>query len=138
MPLTDIATIREGLARNLDSIRDVQVSAYMLASPTPPAIHIFPASIEYDRAMGRGLDVVNFTIETFVAFGLDQGGQMRLDRLLSPSGSESVKEAIESDKTLGGMVQDLHVSRMSAYRIVTLPNQNDPALSADWIVAVLS
>jgi len=136
--MVDIATIREGLARNLERIRDVQVSAYMLASPVPPAIHIFPSTIEYDRSMMRGLDVLTFTIEAFVAFGLDQGGQMRMDRLLSPSGFESVKEAAESDRTLGQMVQDVHVSRLSSYRAITIPNQNDLVLSADWVVLVNS
>ena len=136
--MVDIATIREGLARNLERIRDVQISAYMLASPVPPAIHIFPATIDYDRANDRGLDVVNFTVEALVAFGLDQGGQMRLDRLLSPTGLDSVKEAIETDPTLGQMVQDLRVERLSSYRTVALPNQNDPALEARWLVAVYS
>ena len=134
--MADIATIREGLARNLETIRDIQVSAYMLAAPTPPCIHIFPATIEFDRSMHRGMDSVAFTVEAFVAFGLDQGGQMRLDRLLAPEGFESVKEAIESDKTLGSMVQDVWVSRMSSYRVVILPDQNDHVLAADWLVNV--
>lgn len=133
---TDIATMREGLARNLESLRNVQVSAYMLASPTPPCLHIFPATVEYDEAMHRGVEFVNFTIEAFVAFGLDQGGQIRLDQMLSPSGLQSVKESVERDRTLGQMVQDLRVTRMSAYRTVQLPNQNDEALSATWLVTV--
>lgn len=136
MALTLISTIREGLARNLESIRDIQVSAYMLASPTPPAIHIFPATIEYDRSMQRGLDVLSFTVEAFVAFGMDQGGQMRMDRLLSPSGFESVKEAIESDRKLGNTVQDLWVQKMSRYRAVLLPEHNDQILNAEWLVLV--
>ena len=136
--MADIQTIREGLARNLERIRDIQVSAYMLASPVPPCIHIFPATIEYDRSMQRGLDIVNFTIEALVAFGLDQGGQIRLDRLLAPTGMQSVKESIETDRTLGQMVQDLQVERMSSYRVVTIPNQNDQALAATWLVSVES
>ena len=136
--MADITTIREGLARNLESIRNVQVSAYMLASPVPPAIHIFPATIDYDYGMNRGLDIVHFTIEAIVAFGLDVGGQQRMDRLLSPSGFESVKEAVESDRTLGQMVQDLRVERMSSYRVVTIPNQNDQVLAASWLVRVHS
>ena len=136
--MADISTIREGIARNLERIRDIQVSAYMLASPTPPCIHIFPASIEYDRSMQRGLDIVNFTVEALVAFGLDQGGQIRLDRLLAPTGMQSVKESIETDRTLGQMVQDLQVERMSSYRVVSIPNQNDQALSATWLVSVES
>ena len=136
--MADITTIREGLARNLERIRDIQVSAYMLASPVPPAMHIFPASIDYDRSHQRGLDIVNFTVEAIVAFGLDQGGQIRLDKLLAPSGMQSVKESLETDRTLGQMVQDLQVERMSSYRVVTIPNQNDQALAATWLVSVAS
>ena len=136
--MADISTIREGLARNLERIRDIQVSAYMLASPTPPAIHIFPASIDYDFGMNRGLDIVHFTVEALVAFGLDQGGQIRMDRLLAPTGMQSVKESIEADRTLGQMVQDLRVERMSRYRVEAIPNQNDPALVAEWLVRVHS
>ena len=136
--MADLQTIREGLARNLERIRNVQVSAYMLASPTPPAIHIFPATIDYDFGMNRGLDIVHFTVEAIVAFGLDQGGQIRLDQLLAPTGMQSVKESIEMDRTLGQMVQDLRVERMSSYRVVTIPNQNDQALAASWLVRVHS
>jgi len=134
--MADIATIRQGLARNLETIRNIQISAYMLAAPTPPCIHIFPATIEFDRGMHRGLDIVAFTVEAFVAFGLDQGGQMRLDRLLAPSGAESVKEAIESDRTLGSAVQDVWVTRLSDYRVVLLPDENDHSLRAGWLVSV--
>jgi hypothetical protein len=134
--MADIATIRQGLASNLETIRNIQISAYMLAAPTPPCIHIFPATIEFDRGMHRGLDIVNFTVEAFVAFGLDQGGQMRLDRLLAPSGAESVKEAVESDRTLGSTVQDVWVTRLSDYRVVLLPDENDHSLRASWLVSV--
>jgi hypothetical protein len=134
--MADIATIRQGLARNLETIRNIQISAYMLAAPTPPCIHIFPATIEFDRGMHRGLDIVVFTVEAFVAFGLDQGGQMRLDRMLAPSGPESVKEAIESDRTLGSTVQDVWVTRLSDYRVVLLPDENDHSLRASWLVTV--
>lgn len=136
--MADFQTIREGLARNLETIRDVQISAYMLASPVPPAIHIFPATVDYDYGMERGLDIVYFTIEAIVAFGLDIGGQQRLDQLLAPEGFSSVKEAIEKDRTLGQMVQDVWVERMTRYRVVTIPNQSDQALAAEWLVRVHS
>ena len=138
MPTTTVTAIREAMAVNLGTIPNVQISAYMLVSPVPPVIHVFPAGVEYDRGMHRGLDILTFTVEVFVAMGLDVGAQMRVDRMLSPSGTESVKAALEADRTLGGIVSDLWVERVSGYRLVELPEMEQKALSADWLVRVNS
>jgi hypothetical protein len=138
MPTTTVTQIREGLATNLSTIPNVQISAYMLVSPVPPVIHVFPAGVEYDRSMHRGLDILTFTVEAFVAMGLDVGAQQRIDRMLSPTGTESVKTAIEADRTLGGVVSDVWVERVSGYRLVELPEMEQKALSADWLVRVNS
>lgn len=136
MPAT-MAQIREGLAANLSSISGVQVSAYMLAAPTPPAIHIIPATIAYDRAGSRGLDQVTMTVQAFLTLGLDQAAQMKLDELIAPTGARSIKTALESDSTLGGTAQDVWVSAMSDYAVVTLPDRGQ-MLSAEWQVTVFS
>lgn len=130
-----MAEIREGLAANLSAIEGIQVSPYMLGSPTPPAIHVIPSSIAYDRAMHRGMDEVTMTVQAFVALGLDQGAQMALDELLAPTGSRSVKTAIETDRTLGGKVQHVQVDEMSGYNAVTIVDRGQ-MLSADWSVTV--
>lgn len=132
-----MAEIREGIAANLSAIEGVQVSAYMLAAPSPPAMHVIPSAIAYDRSFQRGMDEVALTVQAFVALGLDQGAQMALDELLAPSGARSVKAAVESDRTLGGKVQDVWVSAMTAYSVVTIPDRGQ-MLSADWSVNVRS
>jgi hypothetical protein len=128
-----LAQVRSGLATNLATIPNIQVSAYMLVSPVPPVIHILPAGIEYDKAMHRGLAVYTFTVEAFVAMGIDQGAQIRLDALI-----DAAKTAVEVDKTLGGVVDDTWVERVSGYRLVELPEMEQKALSADWLVRVNS
>lgn len=138
MPTTTITQIREGLATNLATIPDTQISAYMLVSPLPPVIHILPAGIDFDHSMHRGLDVLTFTVEAFVAMGLDVGAQIRMDKMLSPSGPLSVKAAIEANKTLGGLVDDTWVERVGGYRLVELPEMEQKALSVDWVVRVNS
>jgi len=138
MPTTTVTQIREGIATNLSTIPNVQISAYMLVSPLPPVIHVFPAGVEYDRGMHRGLDILTFTVEAFVAMGLDVGAQQRIDGMLSPTGTLSVKTAVESDRTLGGLVSDTWVERVSGYRLVELPEMEQKALSADWLVRVNS
>jgi hypothetical protein len=138
VPTTTVTQIREGIATNLSTIPNVQISAYMLVSPLPPVIHVFPAGVEYDRGMHRGLDILTFTVEAFVAMGLDVGAQQRIDGMLSPTGTLSVKTAVESDRTLGGLVSDTWVERVSGYRLVELPEMEQKALSADWLVRVNS
>jgi hypothetical protein len=135
--MATMAQIREGLAANLEAISGIQVSAYMLASPTPPALHVIPSEIAYDRAGSRGLDLVQMTVQAFVALGSDIGAQVALDELLAPSGARSVKAALEASPTLGGAVQDVWVSAMSGYNVVTIPDRGQ-MLSADWTVQVLS
>lgn len=137
MALAPIADIREGIARNLSAISDVQVSAYMPLSPTMPALYVTPAAIEYDRSMLRGLDVLSFTVTAMVSLGLDKSSQVRLDGFMSPSGGESVKEAIEFERTLGGIVQDCHVTRVAGYRFVADAN-GQQVVTVEWTVVVNS
>jgi len=130
--------IREGLATNLSAIPNIQASAYMPIAPTPPTVYVFPARIQYEQAMHGGLVEYTFTVQAFVALGLDQGAQMRLDQMLTISGVSSVKASLESDKTLGGLVSDVWVSEMSTYRLVELPGVDGKVLQADWVVLVNS
>lgn len=131
------ASIREGLKTRLDTIAGLQASAYMLANPTPPAAHVFPAEITYDQAMGRGQDGWMMTVQAFVGFATDIGAQKRLDKLLASSGADSVKAAIEGDRTLGGVVQHLRVTRAGGYQIFLVEGRA-PVLGAEWTVEILA
>jgi hypothetical protein len=132
-----LTAIREGIAANLAALDGVQVSAYMLASPTLPGIQVFPASIEYDLAMRRGLDKWMLTVRAYVGLSTDQGAQMKLDQYLAPSGVLSVKQAIESDSTLGGTVGDVQVVSSGGYQVYARQD-GDPVLGAEWTVEVLA
>ena len=130
-----MAAIREGLATRLTTIDGVQASAYMLASPTPPAIHVVPPAIEYHQAMQNGFAELTFTVQAFVALGTDIGAQKRLDEFREPTGSGSIKAAIEADKTLGGVVKDLIVRGSPEPQILTLEGGRQ-LLSCDFEVTV--
>jgi hypothetical protein len=132
-----LGEIRRGLAANLERILGVQVSPYMLANPTPPAAQIVPGEVEYDQAMSRGLDRLTLSVQVFVALGSDIGAQQQLDEFLDGSGAKSVKQAVESDRTLGGSVATARVTRSTAYRVV-LRDGGGPVLMAEWEVEVLA
>ncbi len=134
---TTLQAIREGIAANLETLNGVQQSAYLLANPTPPAAEVQPGEIEYDLAMGRGLDRWNLTVRVFVGFTSDKGAQIRLDKMLAPSGVDSVKAAIEAEPTLGGACDDLHVKRCTGYRLYNRAGQA-AVLGAEWEIEVLA
>lgn len=138
--LTDI---RAGLAANLAAITDLQFApggqAYMLASPSGPAAHIYPGGgagpIEYDQAMQRGMDRVPFTVQVMVPLTSDIGAQADLDAYIEPSGSRSVKEALESDRTLGGAADGLRVVSCTGYQQFAFEGR-PTLLGAEWHVDV--
>lgn len=135
--MAGLSEIRAGLAENLRSIQGIQVSPWLLSNPTPPAIEIQPGEIDWDRAMQRGLDELTLTIRAFVAISTDIGAQHRLDELLAPSGPSSVKAAAESDRTLGGLVDDLRVTRCTGYRLFTRDG-GVSVLGAEWTVQIFA
>ncbi len=135
--MAKLSAIREGLAANLAPLQDAQVSAYMLAAPTPPCIHVYPDEITYDRAMGRGEDDWQLVVHGFVGLTSDVGAQKRLDRWLASTGAESVKALIETDRTLDGACDDLFVQTCSGYRVYQLEGR-PPTLGAEWTVLVIA
>lgn len=138
---TSLASVRAGLAANLAHLNDaggwIKVSPYQLASPSPPTIQVFPSKIDYDLANSRGGDVLMFVAQAFVSINFDIQGQVRLDQLLEDSGEFSVKEWIESDSTLGGVVDDLRVTENTGYQVYALAGRG-PVLGADWVIEILT
>lgn len=138
--MATLKQIREGLKANLGTLSNCQVSAYELSNPTPPCLEVFPdpgEGIEYHQAGSNGLAYWVFSVRGTVAATTDIGGQMLLDEWLAPSGSSSVKEALESDKTLGGVVQDVHVRSCTGYQEYAKQGLNGSFFAAVWTVLVL-
>lgn len=135
-----MAEIRTGLAANLASLKALgfQVSPYLLANPTPPSIQVMPGEVTYDRAMHRGLDYVEIVVQAYVALSTDLGGQQKLDQLIAPTGAYSIKTLIESDRTLGDVVDDLHVTKCSGYQTALSIEGRGPFLLCEWTLNVMA
>lgn len=139
--MSTIADLRQALAAALGTIPEVQVSAYILSNPTPPFIQIIPGSslgpaLDYDKAMGRGLDYANFTVQAVVARQDGEGAQKLLDRFMENVAPYSVKAAIEADGRLGGLCDDCSATEASGVQIVT-PPQGGELLLVEWTVQIL-
>lgn len=131
----DPTQIRVAIAEALQTIPALQASPYVLSNPTPPSAHVMRGDVLYDQAMQGGTHVWTMRVQAFVALTTDQGAQALLDQFLAPDGSYSVKAAIEADTSLGGIVQDLHVTAANGEQQY-VRDQGGPVLGSEWTVEV--
>ena len=137
MAAATLSAIRLGLKANLETITGVQVSAYLDANPTPPAIEVTLEDDTEYLTMGRATIEWKFLVRAYVGMAVEQQAQVLLDLLMESAGASSVRAAIESDKTLGGAAQDVAVSGMRAPRIYSRAGGPE-YLGAEWAVDVLA
>ncbi len=135
--MSTIADIRAGLETALATIPGVNTSAYMADSPADLTLQVMgPDLVEYDQTMARGLDRLTIIIQAFSGSPDNQAAQENLDLWLAPTGTYSVKKAVEADITLGGVVQAVRVMRSSGYRIYDLPQGAGRMLGTEFFVDV--
>lgn len=133
--MSELTDIRQGIADALSAgLTGVQVSAYILASPSTPSVSVFPSSVDFHQAMGNGLAFWNFTVRALVSLSTDIGAQQLLDGWMGENGS-GVKAAIEADPTLGGVCDHLTVTGVSNYQSYVLAG-GQQVIGADWNVQV--
>jgi hypothetical protein len=130
--MADLTAMRAGLAANLATLTDIQVSGYMLANPTPPCIHLYPDETDYDLAFRHGLDRWIFKVQAFAGLTSDIGAQVKLDGFVPVA-----KTALEVDQTLAGAASSVQVTSFSGYRIYVLEGR-PPLLGCEWRVEVLA
>ena len=105
-----VSELRDGLAANLAAIRGLRTSALVPDQVNPPIAVVTLDSITFDESYQRGLDQYRFTVVVVVGRVAERSAQNNLDAYLAPSGSTSIKAAIEADRTLGGKAQTLRVT----------------------------
>lgn len=129
-----IATIRDGLATNLQTITGLRATAEVTDNPTPPIAIVQLNRVDYDNAFNKGLTIYNFVISVVVGRASERTAQDRLNTFATPSGASSIKLAVQSDRTLGGSAYDVRVSEMQNIGAVLLGGEN--YLAADFAVQV--
>ncbi len=103
-------------------VRKLTASGYTPDAVDEPHFFVGEFTVEYDKTFGRGLDEAEFTCRVLVGRQDDRAAQRTLDGLLSGGGPASLKAAIEaargapSEAALGGLADDLHVTRIQGYR----------------------
>lgn len=107
--------MRQGIATNLATISGLRTSSFVPDNPTPPIAVVLPTRVEFDSAFGRGMDQFTFKVVVIAARASERSAQDVLDGYCNPTGTKSIKTALQSDKTLGGNAFDLRVTELSDY-----------------------
>lgn len=132
--MATIAQIREGIADNLATIAGLRTTDTVPDNPQPPVAIVSPSSIQYDLSFQRGLDLHNFVVMIIVGRASERNAQRTLDLFCAGTGASSVKAAIESNRTLTGLVQDLRVTSMRNYGSTVIGETTYLAVEFDLVV----
>jgi len=131
--VSDVTGMATGLATNLATIPGLRTYSTIPDDVTPPAAVVSLNSVTYDEAFRGGLVIYNFVITLIVARVTERRAQERLHDYIQ-TGSGTVKNAIESDPTLGGTAIDARVTEMSNITSVSIGEIE--YLTADFAVTV--
>ena len=135
--MADVSAIRTGIATNLATITGLRTSATVPDQISPPIAVVMPASINYDLAFARsGGDEHEFSVMVIVGRVDERMAQNKLDAFCSGTGSQSIKAAIESNRTLSGQAFDCRVTSLRNYNQVTVGDVT--YLAAEFAVQVIA
>jgi len=109
MAITNVNGVRDALKANLQTITNLRVYDLIPDVIVPPCAVVGQLDFTFDIDNMRGLDQASVDIYVIVQRISERTGQEKLDLLLAGSGNASIKTALESDRTLGGLVDTLRV-----------------------------
>ena len=107
--MLNIGPIREALGTNLQTITGLRIYDQLPDVIVPPCAVVGQLDFTFDIDNARGLDQAFTDIFVIVQRFSERTGQAKLDSLLAGTGPGSIKTALESDRSLGGLVDTLRV-----------------------------
>jgi hypothetical protein len=131
-----ITELRTAIAENLGTIVGLRTSPEMPDNPNPPIALVRPTTVDYNQAFNKGLTLYKFSVVVIVGRVAEKTAQRSLDAYCSSTGSSSIKNAVESDKTLGGKAYDCRVTEMTNYTPIQM--NEGTYLAAEFAVDVFA
>ena len=110
----NLSDIRKGLAGQLAQVRGLRVSEQVPEQINPPAAIITRATVDYSLNASGGLTEWSMQVQLVAGRMADQQSQRTIDAWLSWDGPQSVRAALEADRTLGGNCQTSRVTTADA------------------------
>jgi len=109
MAIANVPGVRDALKANLQTITNMRVYDQIPDVIVPPCAVVGQLDFTFDIDNQRGLDQASVDVYVIVQRISERSGQEKLDLLLAGSGNGSIKTALESDRSLGGLVNTLRV-----------------------------
>jgi hypothetical protein len=128
-----VTEIKTGISNALATIPGLRAYAQQPDNINAPFAWPMLDSITYNGAMRGGL-VTHIFVSVVVGRSAERTAQTALDGYLSYEGTTSVRAALEADRSLGGVVQNLLVE--SASNISTMDGNDATYLMVDFRVVV--
>jgi len=134
MPATP-SQVKDGLKTRLETISGLRAFDYQPEQVNPPFAFSTLDDIQFHQTgMGSGGVVMTFTVTLIVHRQSERVAQDEIDKYTAFSGAQSVRAAIEGDRTLGGVCDDLIVS--SAENFTNIDANDTLYLTMDFKVTV--
>jgi hypothetical protein len=112
--------LQNALATALATIPGLRVADHLPEQVAPPMAVIQLQSVTYHRAMGGGLSEWRYVVSLIAGRMGDRAAQTQMDGWLSYAGVQSVRAAVEADKTLDGNASTLIVDEMVSVRPLSI------------------
>ena len=112
----DSTQLHDAIARALATVPGLRVADHLPEAVTPPMAVIQIQSVTYHRAMQGGLSEWKYVISVIAGRMGDRAAQRTLDSWMSWDGPQSVRAAIEADRTLDGNCSTLIIEDMITIR----------------------
>ena len=129
-----VTQIKQGIATALATISGLRSYAYQPDNLNPPFAWPMLDTVTYNGAMRGGLVTHVFTVTVVVGRAAERTAQNALDGYVGYDSATSIRAALEADRTLGGVVQNLLVE--SANNISTTEGNDTTYLMVDFRVVV--
>jgi hypothetical protein len=134
MPATP-SQVKEGLKTAIQTVSGLRAFDYQPDQVNPPFAWPTLDEIRFHQTgMGSGGVVMDFTITIVVQRVSERNAQDKIDQYTAWSGAQSVRAAIEEDRTLGGVCDDLIVN--SASNFTNIDANDTLYLTMDFKVTV--
>jgi hypothetical protein len=111
--MATISSLRSGLAKNLRKITGLRVVETLPDVVNPPMAMIALDKVQYNRQNNAGMAEYTFKVTVVLGRVSERTAQQNMDVYVG-TGSGSIKAAIESDRTLGGIAYDTFIPELSA------------------------
>lgn len=108
--------LQDAIAQSLAKIPGLRVADHLPEAVSPPMAVIQIQSVAYHRAMRGGSSEWKYVISLVAGRMGDRAAQRTLDSWMSWDGPQSIRAAIEADRTLTGNCQSLIIEDMITIR----------------------